>query len=200
MNEFCGENCPLECDSITYTTSSSSVIYPSDIFASLLKDNKEIQERFDNRQDVTVDELRANILSLAVYYNSLSYLSFTEIVKIEMVDLVAGIGGTLGLFLGVSFLSAVEIFDLFFLWANEYNRRRIKKRSLKSNSINPASNDQPASRNTTEMTERLERGERADSFGFNRRNSGGYPNSSIVQHGDTDSNEVNEKRAISHDV
>ena len=31
-----------------------------------------------------------------------------------MVDLVSNIGGTIGLFLGVSFLSFIEIIDLFF--------------------------------------------------------------------------------------
>lgn len=127
LKEVCGDtNCPLECDSITYGTTISSVVYPSEIFASRLKDNTEIQRLFGGRDDMTVAELRENMLGINVYYNTLSYISFTESAKTELVDLVAGIGGTLGLFLGISFLSFIEIFDLLFYLFLRYKHRSLK--------------------------------------------------------------------------
>ena len=52
----------------------------------------------------------------------------------ELIDLVAYIGGTLGLFLGVSFLSFAEIFEIFFemiFLAIEHNaKKRSHKRKI----------------------------------------------------------------------
>lgn len=126
LSVMCGENCPLECQSITYTTSASSSIYPSDMFASMMKDNPRIQSLFYGRTNVTPEELRKNILSINVFYTSLSYQSFTEVAKIQISDLVSSIGGTLGLFLGVSFLTFIEIFDLFFYLLLAYHHRSKK--------------------------------------------------------------------------
>lgn len=114
LSEMCGDGCPLECQTFTYTTSASSVIYPNDMFAARLKNNQNIQSRFNWRTDVSPDELRASILSINVYYSSLSYVSFTESAKTQLVDLISNIGGTMGLFLGVSFLSFLELLDLMF--------------------------------------------------------------------------------------
>lgn len=45
--------------------------------------------------------------------NDLSLLEITQIPKTSMIDLISNIGGTLGLFVGMTFLSFVEILDLF---------------------------------------------------------------------------------------
>jgi len=55
-----------------------------------------------------------NFISIRIYYDKASYTRINEIPKIEIVDLIANIGGNLGLFLGVSFLSFAEIFELIF--------------------------------------------------------------------------------------
>lgn len=111
LTEMCDNSCPLECDSVTYTTSVSSVRYPSNMHAKRLIQNDWLKFKIGN-ENLTIDELRSNILSLNVHYSSLSYQSFTEYPKTQLVDLISNIGGTLGLFLGVSFLSFIEILDL----------------------------------------------------------------------------------------
>ena len=112
--DMCGENCPLECDTVTYTTSSSSVLFPSDFYASkiLTSEYRKWQLGFYSDDNLTIDDVRSRMLAVNVHYSSLAYQSFTESPKTEVVDLVSSIGGTLGLFLGVSFLSFIEIFDL----------------------------------------------------------------------------------------
>lgn len=47
-----------------------------------------------------------------VYYKDLGYQQYDEVEKTTLPDLVANIGGLLGLFLGMSFLSFVELFDI----------------------------------------------------------------------------------------
>ena len=60
--------------------------------------------------------LSKKTLKLNVYYDDLSYTSIEEQEKMNLIDMVANVGGTLGLFLGVSFLSfMVRKFFLEFL-------------------------------------------------------------------------------------
>ena len=106
-----------------YLAIPSSVIYPSDMYAEQLKRNSEIQEKFSGRTNLTIEDLRSNLLAINVFYNSLSYLSFTEHAKIHVVDLVSNVGGTLGLFLGISFLSFAEIFECVFYLAMAFLTR-----------------------------------------------------------------------------
>lgn len=47
-----------------------------------------------------------------VYYKDLGYQQYDEVEKTTLPDLAANIGGLLGLFLGMSFLSFVELFDI----------------------------------------------------------------------------------------
>ena len=47
-----------------------------------------------------------------VYYDDLKYTLITQQPKTLLVDLVPNIGGILGLFVGTSFLSFVEIIEL----------------------------------------------------------------------------------------
>lgn len=62
---------------------------------------------------MTLEELRSNLLYISVFYSELSYRKFYEVQKVDIIDLISNIGGTLGLFLGMSFLSFVEVIDLF---------------------------------------------------------------------------------------
>ena len=50
-----------------------------------------------------------------IYYNSFYYTVIEEFAKVELLDLISGIGGTIGLFIGCSVLSIAEIFELIFL-------------------------------------------------------------------------------------
>ena len=58
------------------------------------------------------DSLKRNLVQIWVSYSELGYDRYVEIAKTEVIDLVSNIGGTLGLFLGMSFLSIAEILDI----------------------------------------------------------------------------------------
>ena len=109
----CHDQCPLECDSINYELRTSSADYPSVVYANTLMDNPNIQAKYAaNLSQMSYESLRRSMVQISVYYNNLGYDQYEEIAKMEVIDLVSNIGGTLGLFLGMSFLSFVEFLDI----------------------------------------------------------------------------------------
>jgi len=86
LTDKCDQYCPIECDSFEYTTS-----YSFHITESLSK---------------------SDTLKFKAYYKELKYVSIRQDPKMDRIDLIANIGGLFGLFLGASFLSLVEIFEL----------------------------------------------------------------------------------------
>jgi hypothetical protein len=86
-------DCPEECDSIQYDKSHS--------FTKISTHN----EAFTNFQ---ID----NYVFLNVYYENLQYTVIDQIAQMNVFDLISNIGGNLGLFIGISFLSFAELIEL----------------------------------------------------------------------------------------
>jgi hypothetical protein len=82
-------DCPEECDSIQYDISHSFTKY------------------------LTQNETFENFVSFAAYYESLQYTVIDQKEKMNEFDLISNIGGNLGLFIGISFLSFAELIELF---------------------------------------------------------------------------------------
>ena len=79
-------NCPLECHSISYMTTTSSADFPTspyiDVASSVL--NMSLQP----------EEWKKRLLQLNIYYEDLRYTVIDEVKKLELVDLVSNCGGT----------------------------------------------------------------------------------------------------------
>lgn len=73
---------------------------------------KKIRNLFENRSDVSLNELRESILAVNIFYEHLKQTEITENESISLDGLIGSIGGTLGLFLGISLLSFFELIDL----------------------------------------------------------------------------------------
>ena len=74
----------------------------------------------------TYEEVNKHLAVLYVYYKDLKYTFISQQPKVELFDLISNIGGILGLFLGVSFLTCVEFFEILFeiiyvLFLKKYN-------------------------------------------------------------------------------
>jgi len=89
ISESSATDCPLECDSIKYEISHS--------FNKLIIKN---ETSFSNR------------VKLLVYYERPEYTVIDQIAQMNVFDLISNIGGNLGLFIGISFLSFAEIIEL----------------------------------------------------------------------------------------
>ena len=112
MEAICGSKCPLECDSIKYSMYTSYSDYPSEAYADSLMQNPIIQAKYTNPSDLTYDSLKRNLVQISVFYRDLGYQQLEELENMSLLDLISGFGGTLGLFLGMSFLSFIEILDV----------------------------------------------------------------------------------------
>ena len=122
----CSGDCPLECDSETYSVTTSSTDYPSAIYALMLGSQSVVQERFNNTMP-SYDQLKKSMVSINLNYNELRFTQIEESQKTTIIDFVSNIGGTMGLFLGISFLSFFEIaevlLEILFIW---YENRKSK--------------------------------------------------------------------------
>ena len=118
VDRKCSPFCPLPCENIEYSLSTSTADYPSPAYLNkyLLNDTKfqPIFGKNDLKNVFDLFQAKYKVASFDVYYNSLSYTKITEYPKMLPEELVAFFGGTFGLFLGLSFLSMAEIFELFF--------------------------------------------------------------------------------------
>ncbi len=81
--KMCSQYCPLECDSTSYSVVVSGY--------------------------VTND----NLTTMQVFYRSLKYTFITQQAKMNIHDIISNIGGTLGLFVGMSFVTLFEMAEIF---------------------------------------------------------------------------------------
>jgi hypothetical protein len=86
IDQVCSEYCPLECDTINYDISINSRI----------------------SQTLSSD----NITAIYVFYEDLKYTLISQQPKLQFIDLISNIGGSLGLFVGISFISFLELFEI----------------------------------------------------------------------------------------
>ena len=83
--DYCKEYCPLECDSVTYTSTVN-----------------QIPNTYNEKYQ----------LQLRIFYKTLKYTLLTQYPKTDDFDLISNIGGILGLFIGCSFASFLELFEI----------------------------------------------------------------------------------------
>lgn len=113
---LCQSSCPIECETITYELSSYQAQFPTDSYLEYLMVD-EISKSFFP-QNITVnseieDFVSKSFLRLIINYDELFYTTITDSAAITLGPLLGNIGGQLGLFIGLSVLSFVEIFEFF---------------------------------------------------------------------------------------
>ena len=117
----CAEECPIECDLQFYNFFTNYAKFPSSSYAKYLLSDERIVSKFPY-SNPTAGQLGDSILSLNVYFDSNLYERITEEPKVTFNTLVSNFGGQLGLFLGISLLSFVEIIEIiieiFFVFFN----------------------------------------------------------------------------------
>lgn len=108
---FCLSQCPLECETVSFTYKKESWPLDENAVSSLYYNRtKDFLESTNSSYSIhSVDSLKRTILDVYLYYEDLSYTEITQIPKMSVTNLISDIGGTFGLFLGLSLLSLVEI-------------------------------------------------------------------------------------------
>lgn len=126
LSSYCPIQCPLECNQTLYTTSMSSYDLIGNLYADFINSKPNLLNDF-NLKPVDVETARRNFVSVSLYYNSLSYTLSEEKPSLDIVALLANIGGTMGLFLGISFLHVCELVDVFLELGFMFVEKRRKK-------------------------------------------------------------------------
>jgi hypothetical protein len=104
----CLPNCPLECNSTQITSTTTSFELLGNVYEKFIKNNKNLSSDFLNTS-ITNGMVKRSVVRVYVYYETLSYMQSDEAPQIDIISLIANIGGNLGLFLGVSLFSVWEI-------------------------------------------------------------------------------------------
>ena len=111
ISSNCIPLCPLECNSTKFTTSERINDFDGDTYMDYIQQNPRLVSDFA-MQPIDAAQASASIVSLNVFYDSLSYEYLEESPQMDIVALLANIGGNLGLFLGVSLLSVCELVEI----------------------------------------------------------------------------------------
>jgi hypothetical protein len=104
----CLPKCPKECNSTQITATTTSYELLGNGYFDYIKGNLNLSSDFINTS-ITTETVRKSVVRIFVYYDSLSYTQSEEAPQIDIISLIANIGGNLGLFLGVSLFSVWEI-------------------------------------------------------------------------------------------
>jgi hypothetical protein len=120
--------CPLECETIKYDLTLSSLVFPSQTFYDSVLDTNEIRLIYQSivKENLTFDSFRSHAVFFNIYYPSLQYTLITESPKISLADLFSQIGGSLGLFVSFSIFTLFEFIELLilFIWGVLFEKNR----------------------------------------------------------------------------
>jgi hypothetical protein len=123
----CQLECPLECDSVTYNLQLSSLTYPSLEYYNLFVNDTTAKEYFSDNFGAKISSyaiFKEYFYSINIFYSSLKYTLISESPQTTMFGLLSSLGGSLGMFLGLSVFSLLEVFELLFelIWNLIYKK------------------------------------------------------------------------------
>jgi len=112
LDEFNKCDCPLECNSYDFNYFTSFTKFPDSLYGDKIYNYSKIN--FPSKFEYADIErrLKKNVLKVNIFYDKLSYTQTIESPSVSFVSLVSDIGGSLGLCLGMSFLSFIELLEV----------------------------------------------------------------------------------------
>ena len=67
---------------------------------------------FPKKDQTPINEIKESLLTVYIFFEDMEYTFISQHAKTELWDLISSIGGLFGLFLGFSFLSLMDIFQI----------------------------------------------------------------------------------------
>jgi hypothetical protein len=107
--EKCSKFCPLECDQYSY-----EIFHTPAKITDTGKINKFNDDYFYSSlpEFQTYENVSKNYYLINAYYEESKYTLISQQPKIELFGLISNLGGILGLFIGFSFISLLEIIEV----------------------------------------------------------------------------------------
>lgn len=108
---ICEDFCPFECEKTNFDQEISYSGFPSrNYYYDSIHTKKSYWEGIFC--STTYNTFKNSIVPVSIYFDELTITTIKETVSLSFVGLVANIGGTLGLFIGVSMLTFTEVLVL----------------------------------------------------------------------------------------
>ena len=85
--------------------------------------------------NVTNETMKDNLIQIKVYFDELKYIMTDQIPKMDTESLISSIGGNLGLFLGLSICSFMELFELICLLVTYMRKNKISEDIFEKHNI-----------------------------------------------------------------
>lgn len=108
----CQAQCPFECDTSIYDWDISYATFPNyNSFKIINATHFDTLGDFFPNRSYSYTDLQQSVAGFFIYFDPLSVKRVSQTPSMPIQDLIANIGGILGVFLGVSILSFVELLD-----------------------------------------------------------------------------------------
>ncbi|XP_035828247.1 amiloride-sensitive sodium channel subunit gamma-2 [Aplysia californica] len=110
-------DCPSPCEETLYSKALSTRTWPTSEYATILVEylcahlNDTVCQEYASKSR---SDLAASFLKIVVYFEDLNYENITEQPDYEPFQFVSDIGGTIGLWIGLSLISVFEVFQFFY--------------------------------------------------------------------------------------
>ncbi|XP_070194182.1 uncharacterized protein [Littorina saxatilis] len=110
-------DCDNPCSEQTYYKTVSMRQWPADEYTGVLVETLCTQRdaaRCAKYRQAESRNIAQSFVKLNIFYEDLNYENITEVEDYELVQFASDVGGTVGLWLGLSFLSGFEVLQFFF--------------------------------------------------------------------------------------
>ena len=109
----CLDQCPLECKEEKISAGITSLQFPTWTYSEVLSYNENVTGYFeDSRGRNQIDLIKSSVLAVNVYYKYDTFMEVKEQPESSWIDFMSTIGGAVGVCLGVSILSFVELLEV----------------------------------------------------------------------------------------
>ncbi|CAF2800664.1 unnamed protein product [Rotaria sp. Silwood2] len=132
-------DCTAECSNIDFIMKSSSLLAPPEFLFDSIKNFVESSNITVSAKWSTsmIEEIQSNYVCLEVAYDNTRTDVYSEQATISPVDVLSNVGGQTGLWIGISFLSLIEIAEMIYrlIHYQYYNLRRIIQDKFRTQKI-----------------------------------------------------------------
>ena len=109
----CLEQCPIECEETAFSAGVTSLQFPTVTYSEVLSYNENVSAYFeDTRGANQINLIKNSVLAVNVYYKYDTFMEVREQPEALWIDFMSTIGGAVGVCLGISILSFVELFEI----------------------------------------------------------------------------------------
>ena len=109
LSVYCNKYCPLECDTYSYDFIMNT--QSKTLTGKINAKTSNLGFGFNYPEFKTYENYSRTFFGISIYYDELKYTLINQQPKIELFGLISNVGGTLGLFLGFTFITILEIFE-----------------------------------------------------------------------------------------